>query len=743
MANTTNLGLPLMAAAQSQKHITHNDAILMLDALVQLAVISTTLTAPPGSPVDGDRYIIGSGATGAWAGKDLNVAFYSNGVWQFAVPRPGWQAYDIANNDILVWNGSAWIDVAVAGGYASVSAANVFTGSNTFTDSLFFLRDNADNTKQAQFELSGITTATTRVYTLPNVAGALASLGNLAQTFAGAMTFSNTFVVSAPTSSLGTSTAASTINVGTGATLASTAKTVNIGTGGVATSTTTVNIGSTTAGALGTLNINSPTVTFGATNTAINIAGTTALAGAATTATLLYLGLGGATPDATNRFSINTPAVLFNNAGAGINATVNKAATGNDASFTFQTAFSTRALFGLLADDDFSIKVSPNGSSFFTGLNIRSADGNVGVGGASADANNGLSVSGNLLLNRKTASVSATLNKQATANDAAFTLQTGFSTRALFGLLADDRFTVKTSPDGSTFYTGLVLDANGRLGLGNALPTGTFNAPLHIQDSAIFMPQLLMVSTSNDSSGPYWNSRKARGGTSTNVNDVLGTHIFQGMGTNGFSTNSSYMSAHVTHLGTTWVASNIGFTMTDTGGLSFNALSLLSNKEVRFPSIGTTASAANAFLDANNGLLKSTSSARYKTEVEDLEVEVAYRVLRQARPVWYRSLAEADRKDWSWYGFLAEDVGAADPRLVTWAIPEEDYDICEVESLSAGAAGADMPMRGLVQTPKPGAVAKPDGVMYERFVVMHQRILLDLLERVESLENSLHHVAKV
>jgi hypothetical protein len=55
--------------------------------------------------------------------------------------------------------------------------------------------------------------------------------------------------------------------------------------------------------------------------------------------------------------------VLLNNAGAGIEATVNKAAAGNDAAFAFKTGFSARALIGLLGNDDFSFKVSPNGSA--------------------------------------------------------------------------------------------------------------------------------------------------------------------------------------------------------------------------------------------------------------------------------------------------------------------------------------------------------------------------------------------
>ncbi len=60
--------------------------------------------------------------------------------------------------------------------------------------------------------------------------------------------------------------------------------------------------------------------------------------------------------------------MLLNNAGASIDVTVNKNAAANDASFSFKTGFSVRALFGTLASDDFTLKVSPNGSSFFDAL---------------------------------------------------------------------------------------------------------------------------------------------------------------------------------------------------------------------------------------------------------------------------------------------------------------------------------------------------------------------------------------
>ena len=53
--HTTHLLLPYILAAQAQKHVTHNEALRILDGLVQLSVIDRTRTAPPISPADGDR----------------------------------------------------------------------------------------------------------------------------------------------------------------------------------------------------------------------------------------------------------------------------------------------------------------------------------------------------------------------------------------------------------------------------------------------------------------------------------------------------------------------------------------------------------------------------------------------------------------------------------------------------------------------------------------------------------------
>ncbi len=157
--------------------------------------------------------------------------------------------------------------------------------------------------------------------------------------------------------------------MGTGATTSGVTKTVNLGTGGASGSTTVVNIGSATAGSGGTTVVNTPTVTFANAVTQVGMP--------QANLTAQLLGLGGATADSYNRLSMNTPAVLINNAGAGIEATVNKAAAGNDAAFAFKTGFSVRALIGLLGNDDFSFKVSPNGSTFFDAIRIDRSSGRV------------------------------------------------------------------------------------------------------------------------------------------------------------------------------------------------------------------------------------------------------------------------------------------------------------------------------------------------------------------------------
>lgn len=92
MSDTPKLGLPEISESQSAKYLTHNDALRRLDILVQASAIDKDLTAPPGSPADGDTYIVGAtnSTSGDWEDHDDNIAFYESGAWVFLTPNEGW-----------------------------------------------------------------------------------------------------------------------------------------------------------------------------------------------------------------------------------------------------------------------------------------------------------------------------------------------------------------------------------------------------------------------------------------------------------------------------------------------------------------------------------------------------------------------------------------------------------------------------------------------------------------------------
>lgn len=113
--STPNNGIPYVPEDTQDPAAGLNLALNVIDALLQLAVIRKDLTAPPGSPADGDRYLVAPGATGAWAGQDNNLARYvaEGDFWQFY--EHGVHVHQVLNLDdagIYAWNGAAWAAVA-------------------------------------------------------------------------------------------------------------------------------------------------------------------------------------------------------------------------------------------------------------------------------------------------------------------------------------------------------------------------------------------------------------------------------------------------------------------------------------------------------------------------------------------------------------------------------------------------------------------------------------------------------
>lgn len=208
------LSLPYILPSQAQKHVTHNEAIRLLDALVQSAVIDRDRTAPPAAPAPGARHLVAADATGPWAGQDGRLAVWDgeSALWRFLVPVQGWQCFVLAEGIGLVFTATGW-----------------------------------------------------------------QVLSRLAPEFP----------------QLGIATSA----------------------------------------------------------------------------------------DQTNRLAVASPATLLTHAGAGHQVKVNKAAAGETASLLFQSNWSGRAEMGLAGNDDFSVKVSPDGSAFLTALQADRATGRVTLPG--------------------------------------------------------------------------------------------------------------------------------------------------------------------------------------------------------------------------------------------------------------------------------------------------------------------------------------------------------------------------
>lgn len=116
MPASANLILPFLEAGQAQKHVTVNEALLRLDALVQLAPASAATTAQPASPTDGAAYILPSGKTGAaWgAMADGAIAYYRDGAWEQITPREGFAAWVKDTNRIMAYDGAAWVHARFA-----------------------------------------------------------------------------------------------------------------------------------------------------------------------------------------------------------------------------------------------------------------------------------------------------------------------------------------------------------------------------------------------------------------------------------------------------------------------------------------------------------------------------------------------------------------------------------------------------------------------------------------------------
>jgi len=253
-----------------------------------------------------------------------------------------------------------------------------------------------------------------------------------------------------------------------------------------------------------------------------------------------------------------------------------------------------------------------------------------------------------------------------------------------------------------TFYTSaterLRIDSSGRVGIGTTSP----QRALHIVDTNSLTEILRLQSYSNT------------------ANAMIGFYRNNGTSKGSLGFWSSVNEEFVIYNGEN------GPMFFYTNGVERMRIAAAGN--IYCIGAGTTASAANAVLNASsspvNELLRSTSSLRYKTDIEDLWNDRAD-IIYQLRPVWYRSKCEADRKDWSWYGLVAEEVARLEPRLVSWIYLENPYKTVTktIDSKIQTVTELDETIQQV-----------PDGVQYDRLTVLLVKAIQELKKEITELK---------
>lgn len=124
-------GLAYQEAGSRQTDALQNAELNFYGAWLNCVVLSVGDTAPPATPANGDCYIVGTSATGAWAGHDKELAVYRGG-WQFYAPKEGVAAKDLATGDDYEYVSGAWT-VKSGGGGSGGGKLTIVTEAAAFT----------------------------------------------------------------------------------------------------------------------------------------------------------------------------------------------------------------------------------------------------------------------------------------------------------------------------------------------------------------------------------------------------------------------------------------------------------------------------------------------------------------------------------------------------------------------------------------------------------------------------------
>jgi hypothetical protein len=126
---TPRLGAPELVVGQAVPETTVNEQIRYIESGAGHFIFKDRdLATPPGSPADGDCYLVAGSPTGAWTGHAGDIAFRVNTAWAFIEVIEGFTAWVNDENVFIGYDGAAWSTLAVA------SAGTFLQSDNNLSD---------------------------------------------------------------------------------------------------------------------------------------------------------------------------------------------------------------------------------------------------------------------------------------------------------------------------------------------------------------------------------------------------------------------------------------------------------------------------------------------------------------------------------------------------------------------------------------------------------------------------------
>ena len=224
--------------------------------------------------------------------------------------------------------------------------------------------------------------------------------------------------------------------------------------------------------------------------------------------------------------------------------------------------------------------------------------------------------------------------------------------------------------------------------------------------------------------------------TAGSANTCIGSYAGDTIRTGDHNISIGYNSTNAVNVNNTI---SIGNNMSSINGSNDIVIGNSLNRGVRFGTVDDTFNTGTGTpleVTVDGYVIRSTSSLRYKTNVEQADKDYSKNIILKSEPIWYRSNTNttvAENSAWSYWGFAAEQLADVDPRLVVWSYAPEQYELIEKTNERTGVTYTE-------RVVKAGEEKVPDAVQYNRFTVHLVSFAQEQHKEIEELKSTVQQL---